>query len=88
MPLPTDTPTPTQTPTATLTSTASDTPTVTATPGGPITVTATCTLHDAVTSANTDSNSHNRDCVAGSGDDTIILPAGGTTTLGGSNAAP
>ena len=38
-----------------------------------ITVNADCDLADAITAANTDSNSHNSDCTAGSGRDTIQL---------------
>ena len=40
-----------------------------------ITVNADCPLDAAITSANSDSNSHDTDCVAGSGTDTITLTA-------------
>ena len=38
-----------------------------------ITVNSSCSLADAITAANSDSNSHNTSCTAGSGDDTITL---------------
>ena len=44
-----------------------------------ITVDADCSLADAITAANTDSNTHNADCTQGSGRDTIQLS--GTITL-------
>ena len=88
MPLPTETPTATNTPTSTPTSTHSATATYTASPTATATrvrvdiiVDADCPLPAAVISANTDSNTHDSDCEAGLGDDTIILPAGETTTL-------
>ena len=81
---PTATNTPTSTPTATYTASATLTLQPTLMPGGPIYVNADCPLPAAVTSANTDSSSHDLDCVPGSGDDEIILPSGGgTTTLTG-----
>ena len=46
-----------------------------------ITVDESCPITDAITAANDDSNTHNTNCTAGSGDDTISLPAGGTTIL-------
>ena len=84
MPAPTDTPTPTATltPTDTLTPTPTLTPTATATRERlDIIVDATCPLSAAIIAANTDSNTHDTDCEAGLGDDIIILPSGGTTTL-------
>ena len=81
---PTATYTPTSTPTATYTASATLTLQPTLMPGGPIYVNADCPLPAAVTAANTDSSSHDLDCVPGSGDDEIILPSGGgTTTLTG-----
>jgi hypothetical protein len=42
-----------------------------------------CSLGEAIVAANTDSNSHAPECVAGSGADTIVmLPPGGTFTMG------
>ena len=88
MPLATETPTATNTPTSTPTSTHTATATYTASPTASATrvrvdiiVDADCPLPAAVISANTDSNTHDSDCEAGLGDDTIILPTGGTTTL-------
>ncbi len=46
-----------------------------------ITVNSACSLADAITAANSDSNTHNSNCTAGSGNDTINLPSGGRTTL-------
>ena len=40
-----------------------------------ITVNSACSLADAITSANSDSNTHNSNCTAGSGNDTITLTA-------------
>ena len=40
-----------------------------------ITVNSSCSLADAITSANSDSNTHNTNCTAGSGADTIVLTA-------------
>src|SRR5436189_2615150 len=37
-----------------------------------------CSLSEAIIAANTDSNAHAAECTAGSGADTIVLPAGGT----------
>ena len=82
MPTATSTPTPSQTPTPSPTPSPSQTPTLTPLPaGGPIDVNADCPIHDAVKSANDDSNAHNGRCVRGQGDDTINLPAGETSTL-------
>ena len=77
---PTATNTPTSTPTATYTASATLTLQPTLMPGGPIYVNADCPLPAAVTAANSDSSSHDLDCVPGSGDDEIILPSGGGTT--------
>ena len=82
MPTATSTPLPSSTPTPSQTPTPSPTPTLTPLPaGGPIDVNADCPIHDAVKSANDDSNAHNGRCVRGQGDDTINLPAGETSTL-------
>ena len=62
------------------TNTASPSPTNTPVPAN-IMVNANCSLPDAITAANDNSNSHNSNCVAGTGHDIITLPAGETTTL-------
>ena len=82
MPLATETPTSTPTSTHTATATYTASPTASATRVRvDIIVDADCPLPAAVISANTDSNTHDSDCIAGYGDDTIILPTGGRTLL-------
>ncbi len=65
----------TATPTATDTPTATNTPTSTITPtaGGPIILSSSCTLPDAIIAANTDTATGS--CPAGNGDDTIVFTA-------------
>ena len=42
-----------------------------------------CTLREAINNANTDSDTTGGDCLAGSGTDTIIVPAGTYLLTGG-----